>query len=89
MAHYPKELPVFEIIKCCEDCKGLHTEGAPTIWGGKRIDVWSSVGVFEPYELENLKPLNKTAKNMVEAVKSGVKYPANPWTKRGYKLLPV
>jgi len=72
---YPKELPVFEIIKGCDDCIGLHSEGAPTIYGGKRIDVWSCVRYFEPFELNALKPLNSMAKAMIQVVKQGVEYP--------------
>jgi len=78
--NYPKELPVFEIVNTgCEHCRGLHSEGAPTIYGGKRIDIWSCVQYFEPFDLEQLRPLNHTAQAMIEAVKRGVKYPGKFW----------
>lgn len=88
MARYPKELPVFEIIRApngggCSDCIGIHSEGAPTIYGGNRIDVWSCVHFFEPFDLERLKPLNTVAKEMVRAVKHGVQYPFSKF------LLPI
>jgi hypothetical protein len=95
MSRYPKDLPVFEIIadrerlgprKC--GCAGLHSEGAPTIYGGQRIDLWSCAGFCEPFDLDEIKPLNKLAKDMVKAVREGVKFPYSPWNnKRGDKLV--
>ncbi len=72
---YPDECPVFEIISECEECNGLHTTGAPTQYGGRRIDVYSCC-FFEPYELCELEPITKAAKEMYVFVDGGgCKYP--------------
>lgn len=71
---YPDECPAFEILDGCPDCKGLHTTGAPTQYGGARIDVYSCCW-FEPFDVKQLKPLTTAAREMVAiAVNGGVKY---------------
>lgn len=67
---YPRELPVFRLLFTCGTCNGLHVEGAPTQYGGKRIDVGPTcVGEFEPFDLKYLEPLTKAARDMYRLVR--------------------
>lgn len=73
---YPPDCPAFTITSKCHNCDGLHTTGAPTQYGGVRIDVYSCCW-FEPYDLWQLVPLTESAREMVKiAVLGGVEYGA-------------